>query len=189
MTDQQRGYECKTEILDKILSVMEHTTEKHNKVLAVRVDLRFPKDKHYPNDNKLFSKFTSPFVKDLKRQKLDPYYVAVREQSKEKHQHYHLVVFVDGNKVKFPNKVIKAAEKHWGKTVNDDKRGLVEHCTKSRSGEKQTNFYRLRRNDSDYEEHRTACFHRCSYLAKVNTKGKTAKREREVFGSQVPKKH
>ncbi|MBI9109977.1 inovirus-type Gp2 protein [Maridesulfovibrio ferrireducens] len=188
LTDKERGLGCKENILDRIDGLLDHTTQKHNKVFCIRMDLRFPKYYQVPADNQHISKFISKFNRYFKRQGVDPYYLWVREQSREKHQHYHLMVLVDGNKMQFPHKLIEKAEELWNSTLNIDGQGLVDHCTKSRSGEVQVNSYRMRRNDENYGQVRDDCFHRCSYLAKVNTKGNTPKGIREVGSSEVPKK-
>ncbi|WP_081650424.1 YagK/YfjJ domain-containing protein [Paucidesulfovibrio longus] len=187
LTDSKKGYACNTKILDTTLKIIQHTTEKHNKVLCTRFDLRFPQQHPGQTTNESFSKFTSAMMKELSRKGLDPKYIAVREQSREKHQHYHMAVFADGNKIQFPHAIIQSAEKHWGNAVNSDQPGLVDHCTQSRSGQKQYNSYRLRRNDPDFEKVKNDCVQRLSYLAKVNTKGKTPKYVREVFSSRIPK--
>ena len=189
LTDKERGLGCDTSILEKTDKLINHYTDKHNKVLCVRFDLGYPKEHIVPTDNKDFSKFTSTFNKNLKRNGLDPMYIAVREQSREKHQHYHVALLCDGNKVQHPHKIIKTAEKHWNAALNveDKSNGLVDHCTRSRSGEKQVNSYRLRRNDADFEQVLNDSFERCSYLAKASTKGNAPSRTREVFSSRIPK--
>lgn len=188
LTNKKKGLGCDTEILDKTDRLISSYTEKHNKVNLTRFDLRYPKDHFAPDDNKDFSTFSATFNKDLKRKGLDPKYIAVREQSREKHQHYHVAVLTDGNKIQNPHVVLKTAEEHWNRTIGQDKdsKGLVDYCTKSRSGEKQTNHYRLRRGDENYDEDLNNCFERCSYLAKINTKGKAPHRTREVFMSRIP---
>ncbi len=190
LTNKNKGLGCDTDILDKLDRLITFYTERHNKVGITRFDTRFLQNQFAPDDNKAFSRFIAPFTKALKRKGLDPKYIAVREQSREKHQHYHVAVLTDGNKIQHPHVIIKAAEEHWNRTIGQDKdyKGLVDYCTKSRSGDKQTNHYRLRRGDENYDEELNNCFERCSYLAKINTKGKAPHRTREVFSSKIPKK-
>ncbi|MBI9113314.1 inovirus-type Gp2 protein [Maridesulfovibrio ferrireducens] len=187
LTSKEKGLGCNTEILDKIRGFMNYTTQIHNKVLVVRLDLRYPKNYHAPEDNSHISEFTSKYIKQLKREGYDPYYLWVREQSREKHQHYHLMIAVDGNKMQFPHKLMTTAEKHWASTIGSDQDGLVDHCNKSRQGESQPNSYRLRRNDPDFDQVYDECHKRCSYLAKENTKGCAPKRAREVGCSRIPR--
>ena len=65
--------------------------------------------------------------------------------------------------------------------------GLIDDCTKSRSGAKQINGVMLRKDDPEYASKKDDCFRRASYLAKVNTKGNTPKGQRELFSSRIPK--
>ncbi len=188
LTSKEKGLGCDEKILNRIDGLIEHTTQKHNKVLCVRMDLRYPQDYQAPTDNNHISEFISKFSIYFKRNGLDPYYLWVREQKQGRNnQHYHMIVLVDGNKMQYPHMLTKKAEEHWGSTLKLDGQGLVDHCTKSRSGETQVNSYRMRRNCDDYGHVKDACFERCSYLAKVNTKGGAPKRVREIGCSRVPK--
>ena len=188
LTDKKKKQGCYTYILDKIQGILDLSTKKHNKVLLTRFDLRFPKGHSEDVSNKAISRFQSTFHKNLKRHGLDPSGMWCREQSREKHHHYHCFVAVDGNKIQFPHKILEQAEKNWGNTLGVDATGLVDHCTKSRKGEKQTNSYRLRRSDDDFDQVYDDCHKRLSYLAKVNTKGYAPKRAREFGCSRLKKK-
>lgn len=187
LTDKDKKLGCDTDILDKNLSVLNHTTQKHNKVLAFRMDINFPTNYHPDPSNKDINTFMSRFIKYGKRKKLDPHYVLVREQSKEKHQHYHCMMFCDGNKIKHPQKLLEQAEKNWGTIIGQDAKGLINHCRRSRDGEPQPNSYMMRRDDDNYDQVKKDCFQRCSYLAKANTKGYAPHRVREVTTSRIPK--
>lgn len=187
-TDKEKGWGCREDILEKIDQRIEHATEKRSKTLCTRMDFRFPRNSHPPKDNSRMTKFLSTYNKDLKRSGDDPQYVCVREQSREKHQHYHLMLLTNQRNHQSPHSFIEKAEKHWAAANGlDNAKGLVDHCTKSRKGEKQPNSYRLNRNDDNFEGVKDKCFKRCSYLAKVNTKGKKPKFKREVLCSRLPK--
>lgn len=187
LTNKDKNQGCKAEILDSINSILKHTTQKHSKVLCVRMDLRYPSDFSASDKNKDIQGFASKFSKYFKRQGYDPHYLWVREQSREKHQHYHLMVAVDGNKMQSPYKLLNKAEEVWESTIGADQAGLVDHCNISRKGERQANSYMLRRNDSDFDQVYDDCHKRCSYLAKENTKGYAPKRHREFGYSRIPK--
>lgn len=146
LTNKEKGYGCKTEILDAIRSVLGYSIQKHNKVLCVRFDLRYPQGYFASKDNKHIQFFMSGFIKYFKRNGYDPHYLWVREQSSEKHQHYHLIVTVDGNKMQSPYKLLHKAEEVWASAINSYQSGLVDHCNRSRRGELQPNIYMLRRN-------------------------------------------
>lgn len=185
-TYKDRLLGCQTNILDKIDLLLKHTTQKHNKVFCLRMDLRYPKGFRPLKNNMHLVLFMAKFRKHFKRMGYDPYYLWVREQSREKHQHYHLMILVDGNKNQHDYRLLKMAEKFWASTINSYQGGLVDHCNRDRSGRPQTNSYMLNRNAPDFQEVYNSCFHRCSYLAKDNTKGYAPKRQREFGCSRIP---
>lgn len=187
LTDKSKGYGCREDILNKIEERMDHATEKHCKVLCTRMDLRYPQGYLAPKDNKQVSNFLAKFKRNLKRNQNDPHYVCVREQSREKHQHYHLILLTSQKRHQYPHKLIDKAEELWASTLGlENGKGLVDHCTKSRTGQKQPNSYRLNRNDDNFELMKDKAFERASYLAKENTKGNQPKRQREVLCSRLP---
>ena len=156
----------------------------------MRYDVRIPEGM-YLDDNKTFRDFQANFMKNLSRQGLKPQYIAVREQSREKHQHYHVALLLDGQKTQSIHNHIKTAERLWDSALGLEPRengyGLIDDCTTSRTGEKQINGVMLRPDDPDMEEKKDDCFRRASYLAKTSTKGNPPKYQREMFSSRIPK--
>ena len=160
-------------------------------------DVRFPQGYDYPNDNELFSLFQESFIKNRKRAGYDPAYIAVRECSREKHQHYHVVLMMDGHKTQSPHDHIQTAERLWEKTLNLPPKcdhtgratsyGLIDDCMRNRQGQPQENGVMLRKDDPEYERKYDQCFRRCSYLAKVNQKDASPKHQRELFSSRIQK--
>ena len=185
-TNKEKKQGCDTKILNKIDKTLEYATNKHCKVLGVRFDLRYPKGYHASKDNKDISEFMSKFNKDLKRKKLDPLTIWVREKSREKNQHVHVAVMLDGNKIQFPNKINELATKHWQQTINSTNERLVDRCDKSSERKKQVSSYRLRRGAEDFNEQYDECYHRFSYLAKENTKEKDLNGNRRFGCSILP---
>ena len=154
MTDRERGLSCNTEILREIKRQFDYAEESKSKVYFFRYDARFPENMH-PKGNEIFSDFQANFMKNLSRQGLKPQYIAVREQSKEKHQHYHVVVLLDGQKTQSIHNHIKTAERLWDSALGLEPRengyGLIDDCTTSRTGEKQINGVMLRPDDPEME--------------------------------------
>lgn len=188
LTDKTKGYGCREDILEKIEKRMNYAIESENKPLCVRMDFRFPQGYDVPTGNDHMSSFLSKFKRYLKRNDNSPQYICVREQSREKHQHYHLVLLINQKKHQYPNKPIQKAEELWASTLNvGNGKGLVDHCRKSRTGKKQSNFYRLNPNAADYEQQKAKAFERASYLAKTNTKGNQPKYKHDVLCSRLPK--
>lgn len=197
MTDNARQLGCKESILQKIDQVITDMSSRHSKVFFMRYDVRFPQGYDYPNDNELFSQFQESFIKNRKRAGYDPAYIAVRECSREKHQHYHVALMMNGHKTQNIHDHIQTAERLWEKTLNlspkhDDagrvtSYGLIDDCMRNRQGQPQENGVMLRKNDPEYERKYDQCFRRCSYLAKVNQKDASPKHQREVFSSRIQK--
>lgn len=190
MTDPQRGLSCDTKILNEIEKQFDYAEETKSKVFFLRYDIRFPEGYTHA-DNGVFRAFQSKFMKNLSRQGLRPQYVAVREQSREKHQHYHVALLLDGQKTQSIHNHIQTAERLWDSTLGlpekENGYGLIDDCTTSRTGETQTNGVMLRPDDPDMETKKADCFRRASYLAKTTTKGNAPKGQRELFSSRIPK--
>ena len=190
MTDQKRGLSCDTSILRAIERQFNYAEESKSKTFFMRYDVRIP-DGMYLDDNKTFRDFQANFMKNLSRQGLKPQYIAVREQSKEKHQHYHVALFLDGQKTQSIHNHIQTAERLWDNALGLEPRengyGLVDDCTTSRTGDKQINGVMLRPDDPEMEKKKDDCFRRASYLAKTTTKGNAPKYQREMFSSRIPK--
>ena len=191
MTDKAKGLACDTKILNEIERQFGYAEETKSKTLFMRYDIRFPEGYDHA-DNGVFREFQSKFMKNLSRQGLKPQYIAVREQSREKHQHYHVALLLDGQKTQSIHNHIQTAERLWDTTLGLPARengyGLIDDCTTSRTGEKQVNGVMLRPDDPDMEAKKAECFRRASYLAKTNTKGNAPKGQREMFSSRIPSK-
>lgn len=191
MTDKAKGLACDIKILNEIERQLDYAEETKSKTLFMRYDIRFPEGYDHA-DNGVFREFQSKFMKNLSRQGLKPQYIAVREQSREKHQHYHVALLLDGQKTRSIHNHIQTAERLWDTTLGLPARengyGLIDDCTTSRTGEKQVNGVMIRPDDPDMEAKKADCFRRASYLAKINTKGNVPKGQREMFSSRIPSK-
>ncbi|UQZ88010.1 hypothetical protein C4J81_01765 [Deltaproteobacteria bacterium Smac51] len=186
MTDEAHGLGCRTDILDRLCRLMTFYTQKHNKTLFIRFDLRFPEHFTVPEDNTILSKFLDSFKTKLTRMGLSPSYLWVREQSREKHQHYHLVLLLNGSLVQNFYHILQLAEYYWGLALGCDASGLVDFCLYSRNGLPQSNGLMLRRNTLDFVPAFQTCFHWASYLAKENTKGYGPQWTKEYGSSRIP---
>jgi hypothetical protein len=112
----------------------------------------------YTEDNKIIS----DLIRQLKKRNKAHYraadmsYYWVREQEGSKHQHYHLVFLLDGQKVRHPYKLNK-----WIATYSDFF-DLKPYWA---------GYHNIRRDEADYEmKARQACY-QISYLAKSRGKG------------------
>ena len=190
MTDKEKGLSCDLKILHEIERQFDYAEQTKSKTFFMRLDSRLPIG-YLHSDNSLFRSFQAKYMKNLSRQGLKPQYVAVREQSKEKHQHYHIALWLDGQRTQNIHKHIQTAERLWNRTLGLPERekgyGLINDCTQNRDGLPQVNGVMLRKDDSEYETKKDDCFRRASYLAKTNTKGYAPKGQRELFSSRIPK--
>jgi len=192
MVDPGKKLYCDKKILKAIEDQFEYAEQSQKRVFFMRYDIRFPEGVNEHTDNKLVRDFQANLIKTLKRQGLNPNYLLVREQSQEKHQHYHGVLMLEGRETQSIHNHIAAAERRWNSALDLPSReggyGLIDDCTKDRNGNRQENGVMLRHDDSDYESKRDECFRRASYLAKINQKANTPKGQRELFTSRIPKK-
>jgi len=189
MTAREAGLSCDTKILTEIGRQFDYASNTKSKIFFMRYDIRFPEDFNHA-DNSAFREFQSKFMKNLSRKGLKPQYVAVREQSREKHQHYHVALILEGQKTQSIHNHIRTAEQLWDSTLELPKKengyGLIDDCTTGRNGERQINGVMLRHDDPEMEAKMDECFRRASYLAKTSTKGYAPKGQRELFSSRIP---
>lgn len=188
MTDETKGLACDEKILHEIERQFDYAEETKNKIFFMRYDIRFPEGYDHA-DNGVFREFQSKFIKNLSRKGLKPQYIAVREQSREKHQHYHVALLLDGQKTQSIHNHIQTAERLWDSTLGlpekENGYGLIDDCTTSRAGETQVNGVMLRYDDPWRPDKKEECFRRASYLAKTSTKGNAPKGQRELFSSRI----
>jgi hypothetical protein len=184
ITNAEKQQGCYENILGKMKIIFDDMITRHCKVFFIRFDARYPIDSFYPDGNELFIRFMASLNRYLERQDLDPRYLWVREQSKEKKQHYHCFLLLDGNKVQSCHYPLKKAEELWNRALGLplDTPGLIDHCDVSRSGAWQKNGIMINRGGGP---ELNDCFRWASYLAKVNTKGKVPNGVREIGGSQI----
>lgn len=146
---------CYVEILAALKHQLDAMLSHHCKVLFVRVDIR---QHDYSGDNKPMADFMRKLKKRLVR-RYDTNHIGhlwAREVEKAKHQHYHLILMLDGRKVRHPAKLIEDVE------FVADSWGLPKPFTPKRC------YTLIKRGDADsYGK----AFYRGSYLAKTRGKG------------------
>lgn len=159
---------CYSEILEVGIRELNSMLIWHSKVLAIRLDI-------HPNENTKLNLNISLFVDNLKKFIMRTYstkrvgYVWVRETGNSKNQHYHLHIFVDGNKVQTSYKINNFVRKHLS-----DKRmsfHFPENCYKMAFREDRSSVHDV--------------IYRFSYLAKVNTKCLVDKNVRNYSSSRI----
>ena len=100
------------EILTKTIEQLDFSIETHKRILVVRFDLHV---NLYTGDNKRISNFMNN-IRNFLGRKYDIKkigYIWARESEKSKKQHYHLVLFLDGNKIQHPKKLLRQLTEKW----------------------------------------------------------------------------
>ncbi len=180
------AYKYSNRHLQNNQDLLNSVIARHNKVLSFRMDLKFPADYSVPADNEIIKKAMSTYTKELSREGLDPQYAVKREQKTSEHQHYHVHMFVDGNKKVDCMDLIDMAVPHWSRALKvDDKTAddIINRCNKS-NGKPQKNGIMIRRNSPEYKNQYDQTFRQMSYLAKKDDDDITPQGEKAVFYSQ-----
>lgn len=169
------GYRMDTRIQNVYYNLLIHSLQKHCRVFVMRIDVHLPQEMN----QSLIMDFNHRFIEKEKNAGYDPFYIMVRELSTEKNIHYHMVLFLDGNKTNNPYTHFQNARIVLGNICGSY--GCINECNDG-----QRNGIMLERNMTPYSE-LYEVLRQISYLAKTKTKedvpGKT------FFYSKVPILH
>ena len=161
-------YECYSDILDKGIKQLITMLNKHCKVLVIRLDVHIPEHTKLNSNIGLFLDYLKRYIQRTYSTK-HVGYIWVRETEKAKKQHYHLCVYVDGNKVRTSYKIVQWAEQYL-KT-----KGMTLYRP-------DNTFMMVYRNDKSTIDD---AVYRMSYLAKVRGKGYVDKNVRNYSSSRL----
>lgn len=157
---------CRLNIIQSSFNQLQNMQSWHNKVTVIFFELR-----HQQGTNKSKSPTNahiSEFMANLSRALGDYYkikrigYVWVRERERAKHEHYHLAIMLDGNKVNTPHITLELLHK------------IAKPMQLSPNMPKNP-IYRLIRNNESYYQTKADIVYRLSYLAKARGKGYVCK--------------
>lgn len=84
---------------------------RNSKVIAIRLDIHVPERTKLNTNIGLFMDYLRHFILRTYSSK-DVGFIWVREIEKAKKQHYHLCVYVDGNKIRTSYKIVEWAENY-----------------------------------------------------------------------------
>ena len=153
-------------------NLLIHSLQKHCKAFVMRIDIHLPQEM----DQSLIMDFNHRFIEKEKNAGYDPHYIMVREYSSEKHIHYHMGLFLDGNRTNNPYQHFQNARIVLGNICGSY--GCINECNDG-----HRNGIMLERNMTPYSE-LYEVLRQISYLAKTDQKqdvpGKT------FFYSKVP---
>ncbi|MEH6580122.1 MAG: inovirus-type Gp2 protein [Amphritea sp.] len=169
LADSMKGAGHYLQILQRSADQLDAMLSHHCKVLVVRIDLHL---KNYTATNKPITDFFRKLRKKvtLKFGQARMGFIWCREHEEAAAQHYHLVLILDGNKNRHPQRVIELIEEIWT-GWGHPKPYTPKGC-----------YYLVRRDDSDAH---LSAFGRISYLAKVATKGKRPKATNDYGASCI----
>ena len=167
-------------IMERFKERFDWMTDRHCKVLFIRFDMRFPARYPTMGGNQEISRFWKNFGEQSAYRGIDLHYLWVREQSREKHQHYHCIALLDGNKVMNYFHFLLKVQETWGRVLGCDATGLIHFCDKDADGNRMENGIMLCRPplkhpareylQAQFKQDYDRCFYWASYLAKENQK-------------------
>ena len=143
-------------IIEKIVEQLDICLDLHKRVLVVRFDLSLDE---YSGDNQTIS----TFINRQKQRMFKTYRVKnighawKREQETSKAQHYHVALFIDGNKIQYPSKLLRQIKAKWFK---HGRCWIPDDC-----------FYYLDESKANFKQMRGEAIYRLSYLGKTRGTG------------------
>jgi len=142
-------------ILNRVINQLDIAYSIHKRLLVLRFDLHL---KNYTPNNTVMSRFIKTIKqwisRNYKMKDIGYAWAREHERSRSKQQHYHLVLFLDGDKIRYPNKLIKRIKDTW---LPNGHMPTVKNS-----------YYFIDKHNK--EEERGEAIYRMSYLAK--TRGK-----------------
>lgn len=158
------------EILTRIINQLDTAYAIHKRLLVLRFDLHL---NHYTSNNEVISKFLKRTKQWLSREykMKDIGYAWARELERAKAQHYHCVLFIDGDKIQHPSKLIKQIKKTWS---DNGHMPVIKNP-----------FYFI--DKDNYQEERAKVIDRISYLAKTRGKRYREPQTKDYGASRLKK--
>ena len=170
LEELEQKYDYVDNILEGIINLLIHYSNRHGKTLVVRFDVSFPEVYCGDVGNSAIVSCVAKVVQKYKRDGLDPFYMWVRERRTSANPHYHCVLLLNGNKVWSYSHVFSVVERLWGSTIGFDAGGLIDHCTKSKCGVFHENGILLIRAANNFQERFNDVVRQVTYMAKSSGK-------------------
>ena len=139
-------------------NLLIHSLQRHCKVFVLRIDIHLPQE----IAQRVITDFNRRFIEKEKNAGYDPLYIMVREYSSEKHIHYHMGLFFDGNRTNNPYQHFQNARIVLGNICGSY--GCINECNDG-----HRNGIMLERNTVTYNDLFEVLI-QFSYLAKIKTK-------------------
>ena len=155
-------------MIERIVEQLDTCIAIHKRVLVVRFDLHL---REYSDDNHIISTFMTRQKQRIKRtyKTKDIGHAWAREIEKAKVQHYHVALFIDGDVIQNPSKLLRQIKAKWFKHGHCY---IPEQC-----------FYYIDKHNM--EDERAEAIERLSYLAKTRGKGYKDKQAKNYSVSRL----
>ena len=174
-TGKDNNLPCSTKCLDQLVDTIEHMSENHSRVLAVRADIHSELD----SEKVLTRRDVTRAIENTKRNinsrfkdsKNNPdlkFIVTTEQTSPEANPHYHVMAFANGNAIQNGYSIFSELNKQVKNKLDTDNDGLV-HFSES-NGQKGI---MIDRNSDDFEQQMNSAVYAGSYLAKTSSKKHT----------------
>ena len=151
-------YEMYMKIQNIYYNLFFFCLQKHRRVFVMRIDIHLPQE----IAQEMIRTFNHRFIEKEKNAGYDPLYIMVREYSSEKHIHYHMGLFLDGNRTNNPYQHFQNARIVLGNICGSY--GCINECNDG-----HRNGIMIERNMTPYSElYEVLC--QISYLAKTDQK-------------------
>lgn len=185
------------EINDRIVERCDHMIGRHNKVYAIRMDVRFPSEYRHDGNSKQISELIKLLKEHHTYYKIELHYVWAREQVSSHNPHYHFIIFVDGTHIQNPYGIFARAKDVWSRILGVNGDGLIDHCNHDHNGMPSPNGIMIRRPSSvatgqelfiqqqEFQSNREYALSRGLYLAKTHSKGLAPHKSKEYGFSQI----
>ena len=189
-TGKDNNLPCSTKTLDQLVDTIEHMSENHSRVLAVRADIHSEQD----SEKVLTRRDVTRAIENTKRNinsrfkdsKNNPdlkFIVTTEQTSPEANPHYHVMAFANGNAIQNGYSIFSELNKQVKNKLDTDNDGLV-HFSESNG---KTGIM-INRNSDDFEQQMNNAVHAGSYLAKTRSKEHNPKGSRVSSSSMRKKK-
>lgn len=159
---------------------LDYALSRHSQVLVFSITVRFPKELKYSDPDRVFQEFLEDYVRFLRR-RFSPtvQYLRVREKASSHNPHFHVLLMVDANEIRYIKNLFKADE-IWSRKLGLPhlQKGLV-HLSQFEKGEMNNSMVVKRGDREAYDE----IVKLISYFSKVYSKGNAPRRTKSYSSS------
>lgn len=176
------------EILKAIWQHFSCALQKHSQILMINLVVRYPQNlKEISPSNNCFQYFITEYKRRLQNRCWDPAYIWVREAKPNMPPHWHLIIILNANKIRYFDNLAEcnyywslALQKYYN--YHGDTAGLIHQCCANINSRIWHKGVIIHRGDQAVLGE---CLKICSYLGKINTKQNTPPGVRKFGASQI----